>query len=203
MRITQAFAKFTAVNFRKCYANFIISENNVKIPLNLIPKKISRKYLYNKSTKKEKELINNFYIFGKYDSMYFDKNIKIEEVEENEIQKLLKIMILRRGNVFWVHFGFNIGTEFGGKHPAIVLKSYGDSLIVTPLSTKNPKKPEEKYNVKIKASNLKENSWTNVLRLRMVSINRIDFDSKYGWIQGEKLNEISDKIKLSGVINDY
>ena len=29
---------------------------------------------------------------------------------------------VKRGTVIWIEFGFNIGDEFGGKHPAIVLR---------------------------------------------------------------------------------
>ncbi|MEF9946672.1 MAG: hypothetical protein RR737_08825 [Lachnospiraceae bacterium] len=33
---------------------------------------------------------------------------------------LLHNLVLIRGNVVWVEFGFNVGCEFGGKHPAII-----------------------------------------------------------------------------------
>jgi mRNA-degrading endonuclease toxin of MazEF toxin-antitoxin module len=45
---------------------------------------------------------------------------------------MLHNLVLIRGNVIWVEFGFNIGCEFGGKHPAIILKNIGEDLIVAP-----------------------------------------------------------------------
>ena len=33
-----------------------------------------------------------------------------------------------RGDVVWVEFGFNIGEEFSGRHPAVVLKNGGKTL---------------------------------------------------------------------------
>ena len=42
---------------------------------------------------------------------------------------------VKRGSVIWVEFGFNIGAEFGGKHPAIVLRRTGSSIFVLPLSS--------------------------------------------------------------------
>ncbi len=30
-----------------------------------------------------------------------------------------------RGAVVWIEFGFNIGNEFGGRHPAIIMRKTG------------------------------------------------------------------------------
>lgn len=43
-----------------------------------------------------------------------------------------------RGDVIWVEFGYNIGEEFSGKHPAVVLKNGGKTLIVIPITSKQP-----------------------------------------------------------------
>lgn len=42
--------------------------------------------------------------------------------------------ILIRGKVVWIDFGFNIGNEFGGKHPSIILRRIKDSVFVVPIS---------------------------------------------------------------------
>ncbi|MBQ7902085.1 MAG: hypothetical protein IJ365_09020 [Clostridia bacterium] len=36
---------------------------------------------------------------------------------------------IKRGSVVWIEFGFNIGAEFGGKHPAIVLRKTSSSVL--------------------------------------------------------------------------
>ena len=50
--------------------------------------------------------------------------------------------IVKRCNVIWVHFGFNIGSEFGGHHPAIVVRKMGNAVYVIPLDSGNI--PEDK-----------------------------------------------------------
>ena len=50
--------------------------------------------------------------------------------------------IVKRCNVIWVHFGFNIGSEFGGHHPAIVVRKMGNAVYVIPLDSGTI--PEEK-----------------------------------------------------------
>ena len=44
---------------------------------------------------------------------------------------IAKYVILKRGNVVWIDFGFNIGNEFGGMHPAIILKNFENELILS------------------------------------------------------------------------
>ena len=36
---------------------------------------------------------------------------------------------LTRGSVVWIEFGFNIGNEFGGRHPAIILRKTSSSIL--------------------------------------------------------------------------
>ena len=58
---------------------------------------------------------------------------------------------LKRGNVVWIDFGFNIGNEFGGMHPAIILKNFDNEIFVLPISSKKPKeykKLEQDYHNK-------------------------------------------------------
>lgn len=49
--------------------------------------------------------------------------------------------IVKRCNVVWIHFGLNVGCEFGGHHPAIIIRCMGDSVYVIPLDSGNI--PEE------------------------------------------------------------
>ena len=51
---------------------------------------------------------------------------------------ITKKAVLKRGNVVWIDFGFNIGNEFGGMHPAVILKNFDKDLFVVPISSKKP-----------------------------------------------------------------
>lgn len=103
---------------------------------------------------------------------------------------------VKRGSVVWVEFGFNIGAEFGGKHPAIVLRRTGSSIFVLPLSSQKPSQIKP-YHVKIEKVYGFKNliRWTNVLKLKNVSLQRIDINASVGNVKGEVLNEINKAIK--------
>lgn len=107
---------------------------------------------------------------------------------------------IKRGSVVWIEFGFNIGNEFGGRHPAIVLRKTGNSIFVIPLSSKEPeeKKP---YHVKIdKVYNFKNMvRWVNILKIQNVSLQRVDFDASIGNVKGKVLDSINDAIKISHI----
>jgi len=107
---------------------------------------------------------------------------------------------LIRGAVAWVEFGFNIGNEFGGRHPAIILRKTGQSIFVIPLSSQEPSEKKE-YHVKIEKVYGFKNMvrWTNVLKLQNVSIQRVDFNSSIGNIKGSVLNDINDALKKSHI----
>lgn len=99
---------------------------------------------------------------------------------------------LVRGAVVWVEFGFNIGNEFGGRHPAVILRKTGSSIYVVPLSSQEPdvKKP---YHVKIEKVYGFKNMirWINVLKLQNVSIQRVDTTASIGNVKGSVLNDIN------------
>lgn len=107
---------------------------------------------------------------------------------------------LKRGVVVWIEFGFNIGNEFGGKHPAIILRKTGKSVFVVPLSSQKPDEPK-KYHVKIdKVYGFKNmERWTNVLKLQNVSIQRIDMSASIGNVKGDILNKINEALKESHI----
>lgn len=129
-----------------------------------------------------------------------------------------KKVILKRGNVVWVDFGFNIGNEFGGMHPAIILKNLDNELFVLPVSSKKPLeyiKIENEYKEnKIsleECENKKKNiteivqldnifgyknilRWSNITRMKKVSVLRLNFSGSIGSIDGKYMNLISQKI---------
>lgn len=103
---------------------------------------------------------------------------------------------LVRGAVVWIEFGFNVGNEFGGRHPAIILRKTGSSIFVVPLSSQEPsvKKP---YYVKIEKVYGFKNMvrWVNVLKLQNVSIQRVDTTASIGNVKGNVLNDINEALK--------
>ena len=72
---------------------------------------------------------------------WIDKKTKIIINSPKFLEKSKEYIV--RGDVVWVEFGFNIGEEFSGRHPAVVLKNGGKTLLVIPITSK---KPTEKTN---------------------------------------------------------
>ena len=131
---------------------------------------------------------------------------------------IFKKILLKRGNVVWVDFGFNIGCEFGGMHPAIILKTFDKELFVLPVSSKKPKeylkiekdykdekitmeeceKIKRKINTIIQLDNIhmfkKMKRWADITRIRKVSLLRLNFSGTIGKIDGKYIDEISKKI---------
>lgn len=114
---------------------------------------------------------------------------------------------LKRGKVVWVDFGFNIDEEFGGRHPALILKLFGNSMYCIPIDSGHipVDKQDKDYAIDIPFvyDMPRMPRWCNVLRLRSISCQRIDFSSPIGRIRGEKLDEINkalDKCSLKGTI---
>lgn len=91
-------------------------------------------------------------------SEHIDTINKEREFSLNEDQD----KILKRGNIVWVDFGFNIGSEFGGRHPAIILKRLKqiNQILVIPLdsSSDNPiteqKRESSDYWIKIQGEEI-------------------------------------------------
>ena len=103
---------------------------------------------------------------------------------------------LVRGAVVWIEFGFNIGNEFGGRHPAIILRKTSSSIFVVPLSSQEPNEKKD-YNVKVEKVYGFRNMvrWTNVLKLQNVSIQRVDTKASMGNVKGDVLNDINNALK--------
>ena len=131
---------------------------------------------------------------------------------------IAKLAVFKRGNVVWIDFGFNIGNEFGGMHPAIILKNFDKDLFVLPVSSKKPLEYEklEKMLTDGKISEqeceARKNKiteivqlndingfkkmirWANITRIRKVSLLRLNFSGTIGRIDGAYMNKISKKI---------
>lgn len=114
---------------------------------------------------------------------------------------------LKRGKVVWVDFGFNIDEEFGGRHPAVILKLFGNSMYCIPIDSGHIPDDKKDKNYAIDIPFIfdmpRMPRWCNVLRMRAVSCQRIDFSSPIGRIKGDKLDVINkalDECSLKGTI---
>ncbi len=100
-------------------------------------------YTYERLDRKLKSIVNDNYILK--NNNYIFNNMTITK---GDVLLLAKRILFKRGNVVWIDFGFNIGNEFGGMHPAIILKNFNSELFVLPISSKEPKefiKIEQEY----------------------------------------------------------
>ena len=172
-------------------------------------------YTYEKADKKIKNIINSNYIL-KNNNYIFD-NINISKTDT---VLLANKILFKRGNVVWIDFGFNIGNEFGGMHPAIILKNFGNELFVLPISSKEPKefiKLEQEYKegkITFDECEKRKNQiteiiqidsiyrfkdmtrWANITRMKKVSLLRLNFNGTIGKVDGRYLNMINEKIRL-------
>ncbi|MCI8618030.1 MAG: type II toxin-antitoxin system PemK/MazF family toxin [Clostridia bacterium] len=171
------------------------------------------KYNYERLDRKLKNIVDNNYTLKNNNYIFNNNNISISDAK-----LLVTKILLRRGNVVWIDFGFNIGNEFGGMHPAIILKNFDSELFVLPLSSKKPKeyiKIEQEYkNKKISLEECKKKKdniteiieldsvyrfknmvrWGNITRIRKVSILRLNFYGTIGKVDGKYMNTISKHI---------
>ena len=187
-----------------------IYKNIVKYTL---PKYKIDEFSYKKANKNLKQIIDNNYIRQKNYYVFNNTNISYEDT-----MLITKKAVLKRGNVVWIDFGFNIGNEFGGMHPAVILKNFDKDLFVLPVSSKKPIEYEKLEKIladgKIseKECEARKNKITeivqlndisgfkkmmrgaNITRIRKVSLLRLNFSGTIGRIDGEYMNEISKKI---------
>lgn len=127
----------------------------------------------------------------------------IIESEDDFIISDEKNKLIQRGNVLWVNFGFNIGSEFGGQHPAVIIKKMGKGVFVIPLdSGKVPKDKKSKtYYVDIPYvydfPNIRRHC--NVYKMVCIDLRRIDFDNTHGRIHGKILDKITFALKSNQI----
>ena len=172
------------------------------------------KYNYERLNKQLKNIVKNNYALKKNNYIFNNTNISKEDT-----MLLTKKVLLKRGNVVWIDFGFNIGNEFGGMHPAIILKNFDNEIFVLPISSKKPKeykKLEQDYhNKKITLEECERKKgqiteivqidniyrfkdmirWANITRMKKVSILRLNFNGTIGKVDGKYLSTINEKIR--------
>lgn len=178
--------------------NLIVNENNFKIPYNALPNKFSMQS-YNWLLPEKKNIFDKYYKYNP-DTNYFVINTKKNSIPYDDFNLLMHSLVLTRKAVVWVEFGVNIGAEFGGRHPAIILKNLDDSFIVLPLSSQEPS--NDKFSVKINSVHgfPTLTRWANVTRIREIDISRIDFSHTIGNVNSTIMKNISDKMHSCGII---
>lgn len=173
------------------------NEKDFILPHKIIPNKITRRD-YNYLRPDKRAIVDNYYRHDT-DTGFFVINAKKTALPPADAETLTHSLVIKRGKVVWVNFGFNIGHEFRGKHPAIILKNTKSVLIVIPLSSQPPSKPEINVEVKNVHGLPHRPRWANILRIVPVSILRVDFNSPIGDVKGDVLSEISTQIALHGI----
>lgn len=186
-----------------------------KVIEDTLPKYVITQYTYNKSNKLIKNIINLNYIQNNGKYIFNNTNISV-----NDLKMLMKYILFKRGNVVWIDFGFNVGNEFGGMHPAVILKNFDNDLFVVPISSKKPLeyvKIEEKlannelskkeYDNKkeaiteiVEILNIngfrKMQRWARITRMKKVSMLRVNFSGTIGTLEGKDMDIIAEKISL-------
>lgn len=128
-------------------------------------------------------------------------SLKTDIVNDEDIFTLTKEQsdLIKRGNVIWVNFGFNIGCEFGGHHPAVIIRKMGSGIYVIPLdSGKIPKEKKNKdYLIPIPYvfGLPKLPRHCNIYKMVCIDPRRFDFNGTYGNIHGKIMNKISNALK--------
>ena len=127
-------------------------------------------------------------------------DFQVDEKSSNNQLSNLQRSILKRGTVVWVDFGINIGDEFSGKHPAIILRAYrnGRTAYFLPIDSgdaENYKK--KKYCLEIPYINgfPKQNRYINAYRVQSLSTNRIDFNQRIGYLSEEVLIKVDEIVR--------
>lgn len=180
-----------------------------------LPNYVITQYTFNKSNKAIKNIIKKNYNFKENKYTFNNPEISIDDVK-----LLMKCILFKRGNVIWLDFGFNIGNEFGGMHPAVILKNFDNDLFVVPISSKKPpeylkieqdlkdKKINESESQKRKTDVteivelLKINGfrnmlrWARITRMQKISMLRVNFSGTIGTLNGTDMDIIAEKITL-------
>lgn len=152
---------------------------------------------YNYLSNKIPEILRNHY---EYNGIKYIRNDT--PMSDSDAAAVYCRFYLSSRNIVWIDFGFNIGSEFGGKHPAIILKNLNnDVLIVAPVST-NDNNSHAASNTVITFSktdmynmpSMRER-FTNITRITPVSIYRLDTKSKVGSLKKEKYLELLGKVR--------
>lgn len=172
------------------------------IPLSFLPKKIHNSQIA--FLKSNCSNFDTYYKPSRYQTdphHYLDRSASINN---NDVHSIATYTSLSPRRVVNVHFGYNIGIEFGGDHLALILRNFGESLLVIPLSSKSPSNPSSQKHVQIiKKYGFTNNkdTWANVGKIQMISIHRVDFNTKPCEVHKDEIQKISTQFNNCGFYN--
>lgn len=192
IKLSSEYYKWTSLK-----TSLIMDEKSFRIPPSALPniiKPSSFQWLH----ADKQAVVSKYYRYDKATDKYII-SVKKETVPQPDIELIARSLVLIRKAVIWVDFGYNIGTEFGGRHPAIILKNLKDSLVVIPLSSQMPKTMD--YSVLVdKVYGFPEMPrWANVTRITQISLSRVHFKT-FGDVKPAVLKDISAKLASCGII---
>lgn len=181
----------------KMYLEWLIKKTEFisteKLPLNIsdntIPKKIN-KFKYDKLPKQERDFLNKYY---KESHDCYKLSCEYKFITEEARERIANDILLSRGCVCWVEFGFNIGSEYGGCRPAIVIKNFKNTLLVVPLTTQEKQNREYILEVPFVYDLPKMKRWAMLSNITTISTHRVCFNGSFGRVRGEIIDEIRDR----------
>lgn len=180
-----------------------------------LPNYVITQYIFNKSNNSIKSIIKKNYKLNENKYTFNNYKISVEEVK-----MLMKYVLFKRGNVIWLDFGFNIGNEFGGMHPAVILKNFDNDLFVVPISSKKPpeylKIEQDLEDKKITEEEFKKRKkditeiielpkingfrnmlrWARITRMKKISMLRVNFSGTIGTLNGSDMDSIAERISI-------
>ena len=191
VKLANEYYKWTALK-----TDLILDEKTFQLPPAVLPNTIKPSSF--QWLRPEKQAVVSKYYLYNADTDRYVISTKKQNVPQEDIDMIARSLVLIRKSVVWVDFGYNIGTEFGGRHPAIILKNLKDSLVVIPLSSQEPKSMD--YNVKVDKvyGYPLMPRWVNVTRITQVSLSRVHFE-KIGDVKPSVLTQITEKLKKCGI----
>lgn len=116
VKLANEYYKWTSLK-----TNLLLNEKAFQIPSSALPNVIKPsafKWLHSD----KQAVVSKYYQYDKATDKYVIA-VKKSIVPEPDIELIMRSLVLIRKAVVWVDFGYNIGTEFGGRHPAIILKN--------------------------------------------------------------------------------
>lgn len=127
---------------------------------------------------------------------FIEKIYKTKKVLRNE--RLNYVPYVKRRQVIWVDFGFSIGQEIKGSHPAIVLftKDSSGTVIVIPLTTKEN---ECQLVVDIGAISGMDNTFSHAKVDQITSISKLRIQTKRSKNDNKYYNNYN---KSTGIYNN-
>ena len=182
---------------------------------NTLQNYVITQYTFNKSNKTIKNIIKKNYNFSENKYTFTNSKISVDDVK-----MLMKYVLFKRGNVIWLDFGFNIGNEFGGMHPAVILKNFDNDLFVVPISSKKPpeylKIEQDLKDKKITDDDYQKRKdditeiielskingfrnmlrWARITRMKKISMLRVNFSGTIGTLDGTDMDKIAEKISI-------